>query len=51
MVMSMEADAWVGTRGSNWNRLLDELRCIWVDKCGLSYTEVGTPESWAGYNW
>ena len=51
MVMSMEADAWVGTRGSNWNRLLDELRCVWVDKCGLPFTEVGTPESWEGYNW
>jgi hypothetical protein len=51
LVMSMEADAWVGTRGSNWNRLLDELRCVWVDKCGLSFTEVGTPESWVDYNW
>ena len=51
MVMSMECDAWVGTRGSNWNRLLDELRCVWVDKCGLPFTEVGTPESWADYNW
>lgn len=51
LVMSMEADAWVGTRGSNWNRLLDELRCVWVDKCGLPYTEVGTDESWEGYNW
>ena len=29
MLLSLEADAWVGTRGSNWNRLLDELRCTW----------------------
>ena len=52
MVMSMECDAWVGTRGSNWNRLLDELRCIWVDKCGLTYVEVGAVRSVdAEYDW
>jgi len=41
LLMALEADAWVGTRGSNWNRLIDELRCIWVDKCMHVYTEVG----------
>ena len=41
MMMSLEADAWIGTRASNWNRLLDELRCTWVPKCGLTYVEVG----------
>jgi len=52
MMMSLEADAWVGTRGSNWNRLLDELRCIWVDKCGNSYVEVGAVRSVdAEYDW
>ena len=51
MMLSLEADAWIGTRGSNWNRLLDELRCVWVDKCGLTYVEVGTDESWKNYNW
>ena len=41
LLMSLEADAWIGTRGSNWNRLIDELRCVWVDKCSKSYVEVG----------
>ena len=41
LVMALEADAWIGTRGSNWNRLIDELRCVWVDKCGGVYVEVG----------
>lgn len=51
LTMSLECDAWIGTRGSNWNRLLDELRCTWVDKCNRPYVEVGTDESWEHYNW
>ena len=43
LVMSLEADAWIGTRASNWNRMIDELRCIWVDKCPNIYVEVGGP--------
>jgi hypothetical protein len=30
LLMALECDAWIGTRGSNWNRLIDELRCVWV---------------------
>ena len=41
LMMALEADAWIGTRASNWNRLIDELRCVWVDKCGGVYVEVG----------
>ncbi len=41
LLMCLEADAWIGTRGSNWNRLIDELRCVWVDKCPNIYIEVG----------
>ncbi|KAI9028665.1 hypothetical protein DFJ74DRAFT_659626 [Hyaloraphidium curvatum] len=41
LLMALECDAWVGTRGSNWNRLIDELRCIWVAKCRSPYVEVG----------
>jgi len=49
LLMALEADAWVGTRGSNWNRLIDELRCVWVDKCQGVYVEVGLmPEA---YSW
>lgn len=49
LIMSLEADSWIGTRASNWNRLIDELRCVWVDKCSGSYTEVG--DSYDEYNW
>ena len=41
LLMALEADAWVGTRGSNINRMIDELRCIWVPKCQFPYVEVG----------
>ena len=41
LLMALEADAWIGTRISNWNRLIEELRCIWVPKCPLPYVEVG----------
>lgn len=52
MLMSLEADAWVGTRASNWNRLLDELRCTWVDKCSASYIEVGAARAVdEAYDW
>lgn len=49
LLMSLEADSWIGTRGSNWNRLIDQLRCVWVEKCPNQYTEVGNP--YAGYDW
>jgi hypothetical protein len=41
LLMALECDAWVGTRESNWNRLIDELRCIWVPKCKQPFVEVG----------
>ena len=50
LLMSLEADAWVGTRRSNWNRLIDELRCVWVDKCPNSYVEVGS-QTLGTYSW
>jgi hypothetical protein len=49
LLMSLEADSWIGTRASNWNRLIDELRCVWVEKCQGQYTEVG--DSYEGYSW
>mmetsp|Transcript_12401 Transcript_12401/g.24936 ORF Transcript_12401/g.24936 Transcript_12401/m.24936 type:complete len:434 (-) Transcript_12401:1725-3026(-) len=51
LFLAMECDAFVGTRGSNWNRLIDELRCTMVPKCSNPYIEVGYPESWTGYSW
>jgi hypothetical protein len=47
--MALECDAWVGTLRSNWNRLLFELRCVWVPKCGLPFIEVGDPP--VDYDW
>jgi hypothetical protein len=51
LFIALEADGWVGTRGSNWNRLIDELRCIWVPKCQNVFVEVGDAISWLDYSW
>jgi hypothetical protein len=49
LLMALECDGWVGTRASNWNRLVDELRCVWVDKCLQPYVEASTAPADAGY--
>ena len=41
VIIALEADAWVGTRRSNLSRLIDELRCTRVAKCGGPFVEVG----------
>jgi len=41
LLMAVEADAWIGTRMSCWGRLIDMLRCVWVDKCNAPFVEVG----------
>lgn len=51
LLMALECDAWVGTRGSNWNRLIDELRCIWLPKCTAVYVEVGEDKDCLDYGW
>ena len=51
LMMTLEADAAVGTLGSNWNRLVAELRCVWVPKCATPYVEVGPAKDWEGYSW
>jgi hypothetical protein len=50
LTLALEADAWISTRGSNWSRLIDELRCVWVDKCQHPYVEVGD-EPLGSYSW
>jgi hypothetical protein len=50
LTMALEADAWIGTRFSNWGRMIDGLRCVWVDKCKHSYVEVGD-EPLGTYGW
>ena len=27
LYLALECDLWIGTRNSNWNRLIDEMRC------------------------
>ena len=49
LLISLEADSWIGTRASNWNQLIDQLRCVWVDKCSSMYTEIG--DNYEGYHW
>lgn len=51
LLLALECDAWVGTRGSNWNRLIDELRCVWVAKCQNIYAEVGDIDRWENQAW
>lgn len=41
LFVTLEADAWIGTRMSCWGRLTDQLRCVWIDKCKNQYVEVG----------
>ncbi|KAK6349273.1 hypothetical protein TWF730_010023 [Orbilia blumenaviensis] len=49
LFFAIEASHIIGTRGSGWNRMIDELRCIWVD-CRTPYMEVGPFEDWVHYN-
>jgi hypothetical protein len=51
LLMDLECDVFFGTWGSNWNRLIHELRCIWLDKCALSYFDVGNRKDMNDYNW
>ncbi|KAJ3149650.1 hypothetical protein HDU89_003703 [Geranomyces variabilis] len=51
LTMALECDGFYGTRGSNWNRLIDELRCVWIDRCGGTYFEVGLDKDWVNYEW
>jgi len=48
LLLALEADVWIGTRGSNWNRLIEELRCVWVPKCQQPFYEIGDPRA---YDW
>uniref|UniRef100_A0A0G4HXT5 Transmembrane protein n=1 Tax=Chromera velia CCMP2878 TaxID=1169474 RepID=A0A0G4HXT5_9ALVE len=48
LMMQLEVDAWVGTRKSNWNRMVDELRCVWVPKCPNPYVDA---HGYEYYDW
>ena len=49
LYMTLECDAWIGTLASNWNRLISELRCVWLPKCGAPYIELGPEREWISY--
>ena len=52
LFLALECDTWVGTRNSNWNRLIDELRCTIMDKCHMHvFLELGQRHEWHDYNW
>ncbi len=52
LFLALECDVWLGTRNSNWNRLIDELRCTIVDKCHTHvFVELGQKHEWADYHW
>ena len=44
LFMALECDAFIGTRGSNWNRLIDELRCIYLPKCAQPFHRSWSPK-------
>lgn len=41
LMIALECDLFLGVRASNWNRLIDELRCVWVPKCTNPFYELG----------
>ena len=44
LAMTAECDAWIGTRSSNWNRVIDIYRCSHAFKCKQSFIEAGDTE-------
>jgi hypothetical protein len=41
LYLTSECDAWIGTRSSNWNRLIDIHRCVHARKCKQVFVETG----------
>lgn len=55
LMLSLESGAWVGTRASNWCRLVDELAQVWVGGAGAGgspgvFLEVGNTPDWVDYH-
>jgi hypothetical protein len=42
ILMAAEADRFIGQHNSNVCRLINDLRCTMVPKCGGAYNEVGS---------
>ena len=49
LFLALECDVWIGTRNSNWNRLIDEMRCaLLTTSCSLkSCTDPTLPQTQA----
>ena len=47
---ALQASAWIGTRFSNVDRIIDELRCTLVAKCHLPYVNLGAVRG-DDYDW
>ena len=41
LAITSECDAWIGTRSSNWNRIIDMRRCVVGKKCQHIFVEGG----------
>ncbi|KAK6527110.1 mitochondrial inner membrane protein required for protein import [Arthrobotrys megalospora] len=44
--MAIECDTFVGNRNSNWNKLIDSIRCTLMDKCRAPYLDAGYSADW-----
>lgn len=55
LMLALEAGMWVGTRASNWCRLIEELAQVWVGGNantgdGRVFVEVGMQNDWVDYH-
>ncbi|KAF3942416.1 hypothetical protein ABW19_dt0203985 [Dactylella cylindrospora] len=44
--MAVECDTFVGNRNSNWNKMIDAIRCTLMDKCRSPYLDAGFVADW-----
>ncbi|CCG84805.2 protein of unknown function [Taphrina deformans PYCC 5710] len=49
LFLALECEAFVGTRGSNWNALIEELRGTWAPAARGPYLDVSREHDWMNY--
>lgn len=49
LMIALDCDGFVGTRGSNWNSLVEELRGVWASAARGPYIEVARERDWLNY--
>ncbi|EGX47383.1 hypothetical protein AOL_s00083g476 [Orbilia oligospora ATCC 24927] len=47
--MAVECDTFVGNRNSNWNKMIDAIRCTLMDKCRAPYIDAGFVADWINF--